>query len=307
MNGHAVLGAWLGGLMVLTTACVGSSEAIGFGDEGISEDGSEPGSSSGSSSGTSSSSSGHSGPGWPGCVERPGDALATTLPQIWYDNPVEPTAVWLEGVYVSAISGGGCQLNTPCHLFVQQHPSYGMLHEAAWQSLRLEVSDGIAHYFEDINVGDQIDLAAHAWRRADGGRNELQLQVSSGLPGCAVVVGRAELAPVAATLGDLTVDAYEESLGPVLVQVAAVVGEPEGLDETFALWPQGDFDDDSADVTSLSPYFLPNHQFVGLAAGQVFSFWSVTGVFAVYSPASNPSVKYEEIYLRSMADLLLGE
>lgn len=76
----------------------------------------------------------------------------------------------------------------------------------------------------------------------------------------AVSVGRAELGAVEATLDDLTVDAYEESLGPVLVRLAAVVGAPEGLDETLALWPEGTFDDEGADVTSLSPYFLPNHQ-----------------------------------------------
>ncbi len=306
MNGHAVVGAWLGSLMVLTTACVGSNDSIGFGDEALSEGGGEPSSSSSSGSGTSSSSSGHTGPGWPGCADRPADAIATTLPQIWTDDPVEPTAVWLEGVYVSAISGGGCQLNTPCHLFVQQHPSYGALHEAAWQSLRLEVSDGIAHYFEDIKVGDQIDLAAHGWRRTDGGRNELQLQISSEMPGCAVVVGRAELAPVEATLEELSVDAYEETLGPVLVRVALVAGAPEALNETFPLWPQESLDDEGLGVTNLSPYFLPNHEFIGLSTGKVFKFWSVTGVFGVFSPASNPSAKYEEIYLRDMSDVLLG-
>jgi len=296
--------------MALTTACVGTDDAVPFGEDGAGEtdNGSSSGTSSGSTSsgGNGSSSSGHSGPGWPSCVERPGEAVATTLPQIWYDDPSEPAAVWLEGVYVSAISGGGCAVSTTCHLFVQQHPSYAALHEATWQSLRLEVSDSVAHYFEDINVGDQIDVAAHAWRRTDGGRNELQLQISSELPGCAEVVGRAELAPVAATLDDLTIEAYEESLGPVLVRVAAVAGAPDAPDETFALWPQGAFDDEGAQVTSLSPYFLPSHEFVGLESGKAYHFWSVTGVFGIYSPASNPSAKYEELYLRSMADLLLG-
>jgi len=309
MNVNAVLGALIGGLLFGATACVGADESVRFADDSVIDDGGDQSSSSGtgSSGGASSSSSGTAGPGWPSCAARPAGAVATTVPQIWYDDPVEPTAVWLEGVYVSAISGGRCQLNSRCHVFVQQHPSYDALHDAAWQSLRLEVSDSIAHYFEGIAVGDQLNLAAHGGRRTDGGRNELQLQVSTELPGCAAVVGRAELLPVEASLDQLTIEAYEESLGPVLIRVATVAGKPDALDETFALWSQGGFDDEGADVTSLSPYFLPNHEFVGLAPGKAFSFWSITGVFAVYSPDAAAGVKYEEIYLRTMGDALLGE
>ena len=58
--------------------------------------------------------------------------------------------------------------------------------------------------------------------------------------------------------GDLTLDAYENTLGPLLVKVDGVSGKPQLPAETFGLWKTGVFVDAGPDtIVSLSPYFGP--------------------------------------------------
>jgi hypothetical protein len=55
-------------------------------------------------------------------------------------------------------------------------------------------------------------------------------------------------------------------------------------------------------VTSLSPFFISGATFTGLTEGVNTDFVSVTGVFGLFVPDEN--AKYEEIYARSMSDIV---
>ena len=262
--------------------------------------------------GGASSSSGGTGGGfmWPTCDAPEPGAVQKTLHQIWQDNPAAPTEVWSPGLFVTGVSKGGCQAGTACQIFVQQKEDMVTLAGAAQQSLKMFISANTAFHFLGIKVGDKVDVDAHAWRYNVNGENELLLQVSLALPGCAKVVGSGLPVPVKATLSDFSVAAYEDTLGPVLVTVDAVSGTPQMPAQTFAILnTKGGFSDAGvATLTSLSPYFMPGGVFTGYAAmntGSKHDFASVTGVFGIFIPTGSMS-KYEEVYPRSEADYPMG-
>jgi hypothetical protein len=208
------------------------------------------------------------------------------------------------GVYITAISKSGCQSGVACQIFVQQAESYPSLAAGSQQALKIFVSASTAQHFTTLLVGDRVDVYAHAWRYDIDGQNELLLQVSSGLPGCAKKIGQGTPLPVTVTLAELSVTAYESTVGPLLIRVDTVSGKPAAPTETFGLWETGVFDDAGIEnVTSLSPFFLPGGAFVGLTQNQIESFTSVTGVFGLFV-IGMPVAKYEEIYPRTMADVV---
>jgi hypothetical protein len=231
---------------------------------------------------------------------QPPGSTTKTIPEIWADDPLTPTAAWVPGVYVTAVSGGACAAGVACQIFVQQGEVYGSLTEAAHQSLRVGIAPAAAQYFEGIAVGDQIDLFARALRDTTDGKNELIFLVSASLPGCAEVVGAGDPQPLTVTLDQLTTQAYEVDVGPVLVRVETVTGNPNLPTETFALWDTGTMPGgDITTVTSLSPFFLPGATFTGLVDGMNTDFAEVIGVFGQFAPPADPLIKYEEIYPRS--------
>jgi hypothetical protein len=247
--------------------------------------------------------SGGAGGGWPTCDVPPVDLPVSTIPQVWEADPSDPTEYWIPGVFVTAVSGGGCVDSGSCQLFVQQAETYPSLAAAAHQGLRVAITPAVASYFTGIGVGDRIDLRAFALRDTDDGKNELFFFVTPNLPGCAAVVGSGTPAPVTATLLDLTVEAYEETIGPVLVRVDTVSGNPNMPAETFGLWETGTpIDPTNMDITSLSPFFLSPQSFVGLTDGMNTNFQFVVGVFALFTPPADPLIKYEHIYPRTTAE-----
>jgi hypothetical protein len=240
---------------------------------------------------------------WPDCETQPDGSPTKTLSAIWSDDPSDPAEAWVPGVYVTAVSKNGCVAGEACQIYVQQDESYASIAAATHQSLRVGIAPAVASYFTDVAVNDRIDLYAHAVRDTEDGQNELFFLVSPGLPGCAKVVGTGTTAPLAVTLDDLTVAAYEDTVGPMLVQLNAVSGNPNLADETFALWATGSKGGgDITTVTSASPFFLPGAAFTGLSDGVNTDFLYVIGVFGVYAPDAEPLVKYEEVYVRSVAD-----
>lgn len=257
---------------------------------------------------TSSSAAGTGGAGfmWPTCDAPEPGALDKTLHQIWLDNPAAPVEVWSPGLFVTGVSKSGCTAGVACQIYVQQSESFGTLAAATQQSLKMFISANTAFHFVGIKVGDKVDVDAHAWRYNVNGENELLLQVSLALPGCAKVVGSGKPVPVKAFLKDLSIAAYENTLGPVLVTVDMVSGTPQMPAQTFGIFnTKGPFDDGGvASVTSLSPYFLPGGAFTGVVATSMdvqLAFVSVTGVFGVFIPAGSMN-KYEEIYPRGASE-----
>jgi hypothetical protein len=237
------------------------------------------------------------GAAWPTCNSPDPGAMQQTINAIWQANPTQPQLVWVPGVYVSAISRGGCIPGQACQIFVQSQTSYPDLGSASKQSLRLFVSSATAMYFTGVKVGDKVDVQAYAYRYTMNGENELLLQVTAQLKGCAKTVGMGTLAPLVTTLDVLTVDAYENTMGPVLVHVDGVSGKPALPTETFGLWTTGMFNDAGIQtVTSLSPFFLAANQFAGLTQAKTHDFKYVQGVFGLFTP--QPGSKYEEIYPR---------
>lgn len=254
----------------------------------------------------SSSSNGTGGAGgaeWPDCLSQPAGSDEKSIPEIWTDDPAFPTAAWVPGVFITAISGDGCVAGQACQFFVQQEETYATLVQATHQSLRVAVAPDASEHFVGLAVGDQVDMFASAFRDTQDGKNELIFLVTSALPGCANAIGAGDPLPVTVTLDDLTVDAYEETIGPVLVRVETVSGNPNMPAETFALWDTGAMPGgDITTVTSLSPFFLAGSAFVGLTPDDITDFSEVVGVFGIFAPPADPLIKYEEIYARSGAD-----
>jgi hypothetical protein len=247
--------------------------------------------------------------GWPTCDAQPTGVPAKTILQIWADNPSAPTPVWVDNVYATAVSGGGCVAGSACQIFLQQNESYASLSLGAKQAIKLRISGQASQYFTGIAVGDQVDVLGHAWRYNLGGANELVIQVNLQLQGCAKQVGTGNPMPITGvTLADLTLTAYEQTHGPLLIQVATVSGKPQGAGEIFGIWETGvGIGDASAtDLVSISPYFLQGNAFTGFTAGQIVNFQTVTGVFGQYIPSTESGTppKYHVIYPRSMADLV---
>jgi len=250
--------------------------------------------------------SGGTGGGWPDCLSQPQGYATKTIPQIWQDDPAQPTAVWLSGVVVTAVSRGDCQPNQACQIFLQQNATYGSFAAGAQHGIKLFASGPTAVHFDTIAVGDVVDVAGHAWRYNLNSQNELLVQVNAQLPGCAHATGTDTPVPITGvTLPELTVQTYEQTHGPLLIQMANVSGSPSQPTEVFGLWETGVFSDAGIEsVTSLSPFFLPGAAFTGLTQGQTTDFDTLTGVFGLFVPPPN-GPKYEMLYPRTMADVVL--
>ncbi|MFO0755015.1 MAG: hypothetical protein U0359_00870 [Byssovorax sp.] len=243
--------------------------------------------------------------GWPTCDAKPAGVPAKTLHQIWQDDPSQPVQAWVPGVFVTAIAKSGCQAGVACQIFVQQSEQFADLAAGSQQALKVFISANTASHFVGLAVGDKVDLLGWAWRYNVDGQHELLLQVNLQLPGCAKKVGSGTPMPVAVTLGDLTVSAYEDTVGPLLVTVSSVSGKPQLPAETFGLWSTGMFSDAGVEeIVSLSPYALPGGVFSFDPAnqGKTHDFSSVTGVFGLFIPPGNPPTKFKEIYPRAMSE-----
>lgn len=233
--------------------------------------------------------------------------MAKTIHEIWQDDPTAPTEVWVPGVYVTAVSNGGCQAGVACQIFVQSAEGFADLAAGSQQAIKLFISANTASHFAGIKPGDRVDVDAFAWRYEVSLQNELLLQVALTLKGCAKVVGTGSPAPVPVQLTDLTLSAYEDTVGPLLVRVNGVSGKPQTPAEIFGLWATGTFSDAGVDsIVSLSPYFLSGGAFNGLQAGKIHDFTSVTGVFGLFAPTSDPTSKYKVLYPRADAEYPVG-
>lgn len=249
--------------------------------------------------------------GWPTCDTQPLSASTKTIPQIWTDDPASPTEVWVAGVYITAISGNGCEAGKSCQIFVQQDQTYASWAAGAQHAIKLRISAATASHFVGLSVGDQVDVLGYAWRFNLGGEHELLIQVNSQLAGCAKKVGTGSPTPITGVkLSDLSVSAYEDTHGPLLIQVANVSGKPAAPTQIFGIWDTGVGigDGGTASLRSLSPYFLTSHRFSTLPTdgGTTVDFQSVTGVFGLYVPytEAGAATKYVVIYPRSMSDLV---
>jgi hypothetical protein len=259
---------------------------------------------------TGGGGAGGSGGAWPSCLTQPPGSETHTIWQVWEDNPSVETPVWVPDVLVTGVSYGGCSASYSCQLFLQQDPAYDTLALAARKAIKLFVSANTAYRFTGIAVGDRLDVYANAVRSTYGGANELQLLVNTMYPGCAnVLSSNNSLTPVPnVLLTDLTVEAYEVTIGPVLVQIQDLTGRPEFLDHTFGLWTTSGpwVEAGIEEVVSVSPYCISGGTFSGLTLGDVDNnFDYVQGVFELFIPATDAALptKYKEICARSMADL----
>lgn len=245
------------------------------------------------------------GGGWPTCDTEPAGVPVRTIHEIWQEDPAMATEAWVPGVFVTAVSGGACAAGVPCQLFVQQQETFASIAAGSQQALRVTVLPEASQYFTGIGVGDQVNLRAYVYRHTTGGQNELHFHVSNALPGCAKVVGTGQLVPVPGLgLADLTLDVYEQTMGPLFIRLETVSGKPKLPAETFGLWESfmpgmGSIEE----VTSMSPFFVPGSQFTGLTQGVIQNFAHVDGVFGIFAPPADPLIKYEEIYIRSMDDV----
>lgn len=253
------------------------------------------------------------GPGWPTCDAKPSGVPDTTISAIWAQNPAAATHVWVAGVYVTAISKNGCVDGSTCQIFLQDAETYASYAASAHHGIKMLVSAATAKHFTSIKVGDKVDVEAHAWRyNVSPPANELLLQVNAQLPGCAKAVGSGVPAPVTGVqLSDLSVDGYENTHGPVLIQVAAVSGKPGFDNQIFALWnTAGPYVDSGIEnVVNVSPYFLANGAFTGLPTdgATTVKFTTITGVFGLFVPSSvdgGTVPKYMVLYPRTMADVV---
>lgn len=293
----------------------GGSGAIGGGGAGATGGGGSGGQGgaggtggSGGAGGGGAGGAGGAGGGWPTCDSAPGGVPSRTIHEIWQEDPAAATEVWVPGVFVTAVSGGACEAGTTCQLFVQQEETFATIAEGSQQALRVLVAANASEHFTGIGVADQVDLRAYVYRHTEGGENELFFHVSQALPGCAKVVGSGQLAAVPGLdLADLTVELYETTMGPLFIRLETVSGKPKLPDETFGLWESfmpgmGPIEE----VTSMSPFFLPNGQFEGFTQDVIHNYSHVDGVFGIFAPQAEPLIKYEEIYIRSMEDAVWG-
>ena len=160
----------------------------------------------------------------------------------------------------------------------------------------------MSSHFVGINVGDKVDAYGFAYVNTQNGQNELMILVTPTLVGCAKVVGTGMPVPVAATLDDLTITGYESN-GPLFVKLQGISGKPHMPAQTFAMWATATGPiQPLSEVTDMSPFFLQGAAFTGLTPEVVTKWTSVTGVFGLFVPPAMPVVKYEELYIRTMAD-----
>lgn len=258
--------------------------------------------SSSSTSTSTTSGTGGAGGGWPTCDAPEPGAVQKTIHQIYLDDPAAPTQVWVPGVYVTAVSQGGCQSGVACQIYVQQDLVYADLAAGSQQAIKLFVSANTADHFLGVQVGQKVDVDGFAWRYNVNGEDELLLQVNLQLKGCAKPVGTGDAQPVTATLSQLMFPSYD-SIGPLLVKVNGPSGTPQAPDQTFGLFMKGMFVDAGPDnVVSLSPFFLTGGMFTTFTQfGHVHDFTSVTGVFGIFVPTASTQ-KYREIYPRTATE-----
>lgn len=286
------------------------TETPDAGDDAASTDdaGSTDDTGAGDDTGTSPSDAGVDAPSddagepWPTCESAPPSATTATLHDIWLADPATPTRYFVTGVYVTAISRGGCTAGSACTIFVQSDTSFADLAAGSQQAIMMFVSANTSTHFTGVAVGDRVDVSGYAWRYDLDGRRDLLLQVNLMLPGCARTTGTVPATPVDVTLSDLTLAAYEDTVGPLLVRVSTVSGRPQLPTETFGLWTTGVFSDAGVtNVVSLSPAMLSGAAFTGLTMGSIHDFTSVTGVFGLFVPPGG-AAKYLEIYPRETAE-----
>lgn len=245
---------------------------------------------------------------WPDCTAQPVGVPSKTIAQIWAENPSKPEQVWLSGVHVTGITKGACTAGVACDLYLQQDLTYASLAAGAQHAIKMFVSANTAMYFAGAAATDQVDAMGWAYRYTGGGSNELLLQVDQIMPGCVHKTGSGAPTGVVVQESDLTLSAYEDTVGPLFVELDNVHGTPKMPAQTFALLPQGYvFDGGFAGIVDLSPYFLPGGVFTGLTQGQKTTWKSVSGVFAEYIPSPSDSgapTKYLEVHPYDMSLLV---
>jgi hypothetical protein len=255
------------------------------------------------------------GSAWPVCTAMPLGATPATIAALWAANPSRPEFHWVSGVVVTAISRGACVAGSACQIFVQEPTSATRVTEAAHHAIKVFISAASASRFVDIRLGDQLNIAAYAWRYNVNGQNELLLQIadSCSLRGCVARTGMGNVVPVTTTLDALgSVMAYESTIGPVLVRlenVSATTDMTTPLTSTTGgLFVAGtSVDSGRAETVSVSPFFMPDSRFAGFTAAQRIRFTSLVGVFGMFipTPTSDGGVtaRYLQIYPRALADL----
>jgi hypothetical protein len=239
--------------------------------------------------------------------------VKSTISGVWAANPASYSPVWLEGLTITAISFGSCSAsgNFQCLLFLQTQPGYGSLAEGKHQGIKLFVSAKASPYFAGLGVGDVVNLYGNAIRYTEFGHNELRIHVALEHPGCAKKVGSAVPTPIGGVaLADLTIDNYENAIGPLLVQVDTVKGRPAAsASETFALYESesenNDFDAGLELTQVLTPYYLPGGQFKGLTPDTWTNFSSIGGVYSVFVVNSGgQALKYRMLGPRTQGEIV---
>jgi hypothetical protein len=251
---------------------------------------------------------------WPTCDTKPAATTATTIAALWATPPAAPTYSWISGAYVTAISGAGCTTSTTasCQIFLADATSYADLAAAGKHAIRLLVFPPGSPHFVAPQVGDKVDVAAWGYRNTSGGQNELMLDVSDARRGCIFKTGTGTVAPVTATLGQLgTLAAYQDTYGPVLVQLAGVSANTDTTSvskTTGGLFYPTMFDAGGPTPISVSPFFLSGGTFTGYTVSTRYDWATLTGVFGIFRPApaadAGTPPTYLELYPRTMDDLV---
>lgn len=248
---------------------------------------------------------------WPDCATQPSGVPTKTISELWSDDPTTATAAWVHGATVSAISFDGCSAGHACQIFLQTDATYATVADGAHKALKLYVTSPVAAHFATVKVGDTVDVYGWAIRNTMNGQNELELEVTSDLEGCAKKTGALTLVPVKASLSDFTVQNYETTIGPLLVEVDNLHGTTTGnLGETFGVFPGVDagFVDAGSELVSLSPFFLPSGTFAApMQTNHFTSFSKLVGILGLYvpNPDGGTADTYDEIYPRTMGDITL--
>jgi hypothetical protein len=228
---------------------------------------------------------------WPDCLTHPTNA---------------PTRL-INDVTISAISFNGCSTGHACQIFLQTDATYPSLVAGAHKAIKMFISAAAAGHFSTAQVGDTVNAMGWGWRYDVDGQNEILLEVNDEFQGCVKKTGTLVLTPITGvSLGDLTVDAYENTYGPLLVEVDNTRGTTTAnLTETFGLVPgaDGGFIDAGPEIVSLSPFFLANGTFAApMTVSTHEHFTSIVGVFGLFVPA-DAGATYNELYPRTMTDL----
>ncbi|HEY4118234.1 MAG TPA: hypothetical protein VGM56_10270 [Byssovorax sp.] len=305
---------------VSPTTSTGGSGLGGMGGGGLGGMGGEGGAGGSTTSGFGGFTGAGGGAGgafvWPTCDTQPANVPTEQITDIWanFSAQATPTPVWIPSAYVTAISGTACQMGVACQIFLQQDETYATLAAGAQHAIKLFVSKGAAQYFTTTKVGDKVQVYGSAWRYDVDGQNELLVQVALHLPGCIKTIGQGNPLPILGEhLDDLSIDKYENDLGPLLIQITStslatpVHGKSKMPAQTFVIFDGSQQDAGANDLVSLSPTCLTGSAFTGLptdGATTVDFTAGVEGVFGLFIPPMQtpPVTKYMEIYPRTTAD-----